>query len=159
MPDEALQVIRYTIEPKIPDADKKKPWVWMDKLRVHYAGSAATSLLTDRFKYWTTNQSPYESVQDWETRVRQTCSLCNYAALTDEMCRDKFVFGLHDSDIRTEPPKCHLKPDKTQKSLSDVVREARALESARQTNKLIRDTNKIIEENVNCEKHQQLFIV
>ena len=62
MPDEALQVIRYTIEPQIPDADKKKPWVWMDKLRVHYAGSAATSLLTDRFKYWTTNQS-----QLWRT--------------------------------------------------------------------------------------------
>ena len=149
MPDEALQVIRYTIEPQIPDADKKKPWVWMDKLRVHYAGSAATSLLTDRFKYWTTNQSPHESVQDWETRVRQTGSLCNYGALTDQMCRDKFIFGLHDSDIRTELLKCHLKPDKTEKALSDVVREARALESARQTNKLIGDANKSIEENVN----------
>ena len=65
------------------------------------------------------------------------------------MCWDKFVFGLQDSDIRTELLKCHLKPDKTEKSLSDVVREARALESARQTNKLIRDTNKTIEENVN----------
>ena len=30
MPDEALQVIRYTIEPQITAADKKKPWVWME---------------------------------------------------------------------------------------------------------------------------------
>ena len=65
------------------------------------------------------------------------------------MCQDKFIFGLHDSDIRTELLKCHLKPDKTEKALSDVVGEARALESARQTNKLIGDANKSIEENVN----------
>ena len=149
MPDEALQVIRYTIEPQIPDADEKKPWVWMEKLRVHYAGSAATSFLTDRFKYWITTQSPHASVQDWETLVRQTCSLCNYGALTDKMCQDKFVFGLHDSDIRTELLKFHLKTDKTEKSLSDVIVEARALESARQTNKLIGDAHKTIEENVN----------
>ena len=52
---------------------------------------------------------------------------------------------------RTDRPdhKCHLKPDKTEKALSDVVGEARALESACQTNKLIGDANKSIEENVN----------
>ena len=82
-----------------------------------------------------TNQSPHESVQDWETRVRQSGSLCNYGALTDQMYQDKFIFGIQDSDIRTELLKCHLKPDKTEKALSDVVGEARALESARQTNK------------------------
>ena len=32
MADEALQVIRYTIEPQIADADQKKPWIWMDRL-------------------------------------------------------------------------------------------------------------------------------
>ena len=32
LPDEALSVIRYTIKPQIPDEDKKKPWIWMDKL-------------------------------------------------------------------------------------------------------------------------------
>ena len=96
-----------------------------------------------------TNQSPHESVQDWETRVRQSGSLCNYGALTDQMYQDKFIFGIQDSDIRTELLKCHLKPDKTEKALSDVVGEARALESARQTNKLIGDANKNIEENVN----------
>ena len=110
----------------------------------------SSNIPSDRqVQYWTTNQSPHESVQDWETRIRQTCNMCNYAALTDEICWDKFVFGLHDSYIRTELLKYHLKPDKTQKSLSDVVGEARAFESARQTNKLIGDTNKTIEENVN----------
>lgn len=32
MPNEALHVIRYIIEPQIPVDDKKKPWIWMDKL-------------------------------------------------------------------------------------------------------------------------------
>ena len=35
MPDEALQVIRDTIEPQIPDVAKQKPWVWMGRLGPH----------------------------------------------------------------------------------------------------------------------------
>ena len=38
MPDEALQVIRYTTEPQISAEDRNKPWVWMEKLREHYTG-------------------------------------------------------------------------------------------------------------------------
>ena len=33
MPNEALQVIRYTIDPQIPAGDKNKPWIWMQKLK------------------------------------------------------------------------------------------------------------------------------
>ena len=51
MLDEALQVIHYTIEPQIADDDRKKPWIWMDKLRLHYTGSIGSSLLADRFKF------------------------------------------------------------------------------------------------------------
>ena len=102
MPDEALQVIRYTIEPQIAADDQKKPWIWMEKLRLHYTGSIGSSLLADRFKFWNTQQSPHESVQEWEVKVRQAGSLCSYNALTDEMCRDKFVFGLHDGTMRAE---------------------------------------------------------
>jgi len=39
MRNEALQVIRYTIEPQIANDDKAKPWIWMAKLRLHYTGS------------------------------------------------------------------------------------------------------------------------
>ena len=35
LPDKALSVLRYTIEPEIPTVDKNKPWVWMEKLRAH----------------------------------------------------------------------------------------------------------------------------
>ena len=36
LPDEVLSVLRYTIEPQIPNDDKTKPWVWMEKLhRLH----------------------------------------------------------------------------------------------------------------------------
>ena len=117
MPDEALQVIRYTIEPQIPQTDKMKPWVWMEKLKLHYTGSAGSSLMSDRYKFWKLNQTPHESVQDWEVRVRQAGNLCEYAALSDEMCRDKFVFGLHEETIRTELLRTHLKVDNSPKAM------------------------------------------
>ena len=128
MPDEALQVIRYTIEPQIAADDREKPWIWMDKLRLRYTGSIGSSLLADRFKFWHAQQSPHESVQEWEVKVRQAGSLCSYN--TSTMCRDKFVFGLHDDTMRAELLKTHLKSDGAPKSMQDVVadREAKALE-------------------------------
>ena len=156
MPDEALQVIRYTIEPQIAADDQKKPWIWMEKLRLHYTGSIGSSPLADRFKFWNTQQSPHESVQEWEVKVRQTGSLCSYNALTDEMCRDKFVFGLHDGTMRAELLKTHLKSDGMPKNMQDVVAEAKALESAQKANKLITDATKGIEEQVNWISHKQM---
>ena len=108
MPDEALQVIRYTIDPQIPAANKNKPWEWMAKLRTHFTGSLGSSLMTDRFKFWHSSQNTHETVQDWEVKVRQAGNLCSYGAVEDEMCRDKFVFGLADNNIRTELLKTHL---------------------------------------------------
>ena len=148
MPDEALQIIRYTVEPQIPTADKNKPWVWMEKLKTHYTGSIGSSLMTDRFRFWQSVQSTSESVQDWEVKVRQSGSLCEYEAVTDEMNRDKFVFGLHDTSIRTELLKTHLKADKTKKTLSDVVAEAKTLESAQKANQIIADANRNVDEQV-----------
>lgn len=156
MPDEALQVIRYTIEPQIPTDDRKKPWIWMDKLRIHYTGSVGSSLLADRFKFWNTQQSSHESVQEWEVKVRQAGSLCSYNALTDEMCRDKFVFGLHDGTMRAELLKTHLKSDGAPKNMQDVVAEAKALESAQKANKLITDTTKGMEEQIHWVSHKQM---
>ena len=118
MPDEALQVIRYTIEPQIPEGDKKKPWVWMQKLRTHYTGSIGSTLMKDRFKFWHSAQNLHKSVQDWEVKMRQAGNLCEYGAITDQMCRNKFVFGLCDSIIRTELLKTHLKSDGTEKSMT-----------------------------------------
>ena len=111
MPDEALQVIRYTIEPQIDDGDKK-PWILIEKLKLHYTGSTDSSLLTDRFRIWISHQLPHESIQDWEVKVRQGGSLCEYGNKADEMCRDKFIFGLHQENMQTELLKTHVKVDK-----------------------------------------------
>lgn len=156
MPDEALQVIRYTIEPQIQTDDKKKPWMWMNCLRSHYTGSSGSCLMADRFKFWNLSQGPHETVQDWEVKVRQAGSLCEYAALSDVMCRDKFVFGLHQESMRSELLKTHLKSDNTPKSMLDVVSEAKTLESAQTANKLIVDASKHIEEQVNWTSHRQM---
>ena len=142
MPDEALEVIRYTIEPQIAADHRGKPWIWMDKLRLHYTGSMGSSLLADRLKFWHVQRSPHESVQEWEVKVRQAGSLYSYNTSTDEMCRDKFVFGLHDDTMRAELLKTHLKSDGTPKSMQDVVAEDKALESAQKANKLITDAVK-----------------
>jgi len=141
MPDEAPQVIRYTIDPQISTTDKNKPWVWMEKLRQHYTDTVGSSLLTDRFKYWTTmKQNTQETVQDWEVRVRQAVSLCDYQESQDMHARDKFIFGLDCDIIRTELLKTHLKSDGSAKSMSDVAAEAKALETAQKANKLISDS-------------------
>ena len=66
-----------------------------------------------------------------------------------EMCRDKFVFGLHDGTWRAELLKTHLKSDGVPKNMQDVVGEAKALESAQKANKRITDATKGIEEQVN----------
>lgn len=139
VPDETLQVIRYTIDPQMTDADKKKPWVLMAKLKQHYTGSHASSVMSDRFQFWNMTQNNAEPIQDWEVRIRQASSLCQYGEATDELSRDKFVFGLNNDLMRTELLKQHRKPDGADKSLSDVVSEARAMETAVQTNKIISD--------------------
>ena len=157
MPDEALQVIRYTIEPQIAIDNRAKPWIWMEKLRLHYTGSTGSSFLADRFKFWALNQTLTESVQAWEVRIRQAGSLCSYETLSDEMYRDKFIFGLNNDAMRAELLKTHLKPDNTPKSMTDVVTEAKALESAYTANKLMADSSKsTIEERVHWVKHKEM---
>ena len=47
------------------------------------------------------------------------------------MCRDKFVFGLLQEVICTDFLKTHLKADQTNKSLFDMVGEAKAMETAK----------------------------
>ena len=126
----------------------------MDKLRAHYTDTSGSSILTDRFRLWTSSQASHESIQEWEVKVRQASSLCAYGDLTDELTRDKFIFGLNEDHTRTELLKTHVKPDNSKKSLQDVVAEARA----NQTNKLIVDSSKGTDEEVHWTgvRHSQM---
>ena len=38
LPDETVQVVRYTIKKQITADHKGKPWIWMDRLHAHYTG-------------------------------------------------------------------------------------------------------------------------
>lgn len=157
MPDEALQVIRYTIEPQIAIDDRAKQWIWMEKLHLHYTGSTSSSFLTDRFRFGGLSQTLTESVQAWEVRIRQAGSLCSYGTLSDEIYRDKFIFGLNNDTMQAELLKTHLKPDNTPKSIANVVTEAKALESAYTANKLMADSSKsTIHEPVHWVKHKEM---
>ncbi|CAB4033981.1 Hypothetical predicted protein, partial [Paramuricea clavata] len=46
--EEALQVLRYTIEPQISKVEKKKPWIWMERLRLHCTGTIGSSYIDGR---------------------------------------------------------------------------------------------------------------
>ena len=69
LPDETLSLLRYTITPQIADTDKNKPWIWMEKLRIHYTGASSTKL-TDRYNFSALTQSPSDTIQSWEIKVR-----------------------------------------------------------------------------------------
>ena len=129
----------------------------MEKLRLQYTGTVGSSLMVDRFKFWNSNQDPHETVQDWEVKVRQTGNLCGYGAMTDEMCCDKFVFGLHSGVIRNKLLKTHLTAKNMPKTMQDVVTDAKAIESAHKTNKLIGETTKGgLAEQVNWTSHRDM---
>ena len=62
--------------------------------------------------------------------------------MTNELARDKFIFGLMDQDSRQELLKTERKPDGTKKTLADVVSEAKVMEAAKSANQLyIADRN------------------
>ena len=96
-------------------------------------------------------------MQAWEVKIRNAGSLCSYDALSNEMYRDKFVFGLHNDTMQAQLLKTHLKPDNTAKSMADVLTEAKVLESAHMANKLIEDSTKsTIGKQVHCVRHREM---
>lgn len=81
--------------------------------------------MTGRFRFWGINQLPHQTVQDWELKV-------------------------NDGNIRTEllELKTHSKSGNTKKLMSNLVNEAKALESAQKANRVINETTTGIEEQV-----------
>ena len=72
LPDDTLSLMRYSIEPDILPTDKKKPWIWLAKLRLHYTGAAGSTKLTDRFNFSALSQTAGEAV----TVMGGPCSAC-----------------------------------------------------------------------------------
>ena len=139
LPDETLSLMRYTIAPLITsDDDKKKSWIWLQHLRTHYTGSCS-SKLTDRYNFSALNQSSAESMKEWEIKVRQAGHLCEYGNMTDELSRDKFIFGIHErfKEIRVELLKTDKNEDKSDKTLAQVASLARSLETASSASHMI----------------------
>lgn len=102
----------------------------MEKLRARYKGTSGSSLLFNRFQFWTSWQVRHESIQKWKVKVRQV-------AVTVLMVRSWTSFAETKEGIfgQAELLKTHFKPDNLVKILRYVVEEARAIESAMQTNK------------------------
>lgn len=104
MTEERLQVIRYTIDPQIPEINKKKAWVWMEKHRLCYAGSIGSSLMAHGFNFWSTRQSlcgPLDSVGGEGEAGRQ--ATCVFTVLSNEMYRKTGRVWL---DTKVPSPTC-----------------------------------------------------
>lgn len=88
---------------QITTDEEQNPWIWMEKLLLHFTRLDGSSLLADGFNSnssQSTHQSPHESIEEWDVKVRQAGSLCLCNALTDEGCCEKFVINLHHGTMR-----------------------------------------------------------
>jgi len=47
-----------------------------------------SSLLTARFKFWTSSQASHKSIKEWEVKVGHSDSQYSHGKLSDERCRD-----------------------------------------------------------------------
>ena len=87
-----------------------------------------------------------ENFKNFEVRFDDYCIQTNYRDITK---------------VRTELLKIHLKPNNTLKTMQDVVAEAKAIESAQKTNKIIGEAKKGLEtkgleEQVNWTSHRDM---
>ena len=65
--------------------------------------------------------------------------MCCYSELSNG---GTFIFGLNVNNMRTEVLKTHVKPDNSKETVDDVVTETKAIDSAKQSNKLIAGLSK-----------------
>ena len=100
LPNEALKIVQLTIEPALNAEDIKKPWKWMEALSQHFVG--ADTLMSDRYTFHEIKQQESETMTDWEIRVQEMAAPLEYGEMADQMKRDKFTFGLYNSNIRGE---------------------------------------------------------
>ena len=68
--------------------------------------SPRKNILYERYKFWTLNQKEGEPIHTYLTRLKVQVDHCDYhkegwpSAIKTEMIRDKFVFGLNDSNLK-----------------------------------------------------------
>ena len=144
MPDEVLKVIRYTIDPQIIPAVKRNHgygWRILYALHRHIRFHPLTVVNVGMFAHT-------ETIQDWEVRIRQAGSLCEYGNLLMSCVEINLFFGLSDTIICINLLKTYLRTDCSQKNMPDIIVEEKRMESAQNKSKLITDIAKSIEETV-----------
>ena len=161
LPNEALKIVQLTIEPALNAEDIKKPWKWMEALSQHFVG--ADTVMSDRYTFHEIKQQESETMTDWEIRVQEMAAPLEYGEMADQMKRDKFTFGLYNSNIRGELLKMnHKDKDGNVLKLSHVTSQAKALEAAETANKMVdtssrEEINWVKRNNPTIHKQQQCW--
>ena len=155
LPDKTLKTLTETIVPNLTAEDRKKPWVYMQKLKKLFVGSPTT--IADRYKFWILlKQDENHTMTDWEVNVMENIKPCNYKDSENEIMRDKFVFNLNEkyNTLRQEIfwKEQQMKDDEVM-TFEQVVSHAKAYEAATTANKLV--VRNSTDEHVNWTKQDR----
>ena len=135
LPDDVLEVFDTTILAKLTTTEKKKPWIYQQRLEDQFVGQ--DNVMPQRLAFFNCTQKPDEFVTDFETRVRSTAQKSRYSEMTDplqELMRDRLCTGVHNKDLR-EVLLHHYKEDgKTPYTFDEQLARAKSWEAAHNTN-------------------------
>ena len=135
LPDNVLEVFDTTVLAKMTTTEKKRPWIYQQRLEDHFAGQ--DNVMPQRLAFFNCTQKPDESVTDFETRIRSTAQKSRYSEMTDplqELMRDRLCTGVHNKDLR-ELLLHHYKEDgKTPYTFHEQLARAKSWEAAHNTN-------------------------
>lgn len=124
-----LNVVQYSIAPQLTEEEKSQPWMYVEALRKYCVGE--DTVIADRFDFLELRQGVHEDINTWENKVRRAAGELEYGILTEQIMRDKFLHGLNCKEIRKELLRLkHKKDSGAITSFTEVVRHAKALESA-----------------------------
>ena len=112
----------------------------------------ADTVMSEKYTFHGIKQQESETMADWEIRVQKMGAPLEYGEMADQMKRDKFTFGLNNSNIRGKLPKMNHNTKMGIHSSYHVISQAKALEAAETAHKMVDTSSR---EQVNWVKTKQ----
>ena len=78
-----LDIFDTTFLENFTKDEKGQPWVYQQRLEDHYVRQ--DNVMPQRLTFFDCTQKPYESVSDFETRIRSTAKKNKYVEMTNPL--------------------------------------------------------------------------
>ena len=92
---ECLQILKNL---DITEDDRKDPKKCIDALENYF--KPTRNEIYERYIFYSSDQGPNETIDQWVTRLRQLTKSCNFENMTDSLLRDRIVLGTKDKAAR-----------------------------------------------------------